>query len=88
MRRWGVNPNQAIHALNKIAYELERGKVPETARVIQDIEAAIIAANACIDAVDEAQKLFESFKGHPIWLGEGGWMSNAKGFGKRRMMNY
>lgn len=69
MRRWGVNPNQAIHALNKIAYELERGKAPETARVVQDIEAAIIAANACIDAVDEAQKLFESFKGRPYLAG-------------------
>lgn len=69
MKRWGVNLNQAIHALNKIAYELGHGKAPETARVLQDIKAATIAANACIDAVDEAQKLFESFKEHPYLTG-------------------
>ena len=69
MRRWGVNLNQAIHALNKIAYELGHGKAPEMTRVIQDIEAATIAANACIDAVDEAQKLFKSFEGHPYLAG-------------------
>ena len=68
-RRRGVNLNRAIHALNKIAYELGHGKAPEMTRVIQDIEAATIAANACIDAVDEAQKLFESFEGHPYLAG-------------------
>lgn len=52
-----------------IAYELGHGKAPEMTRVIQDIEAATIAANACIDAVDEAQKLFESFEGHPYLAG-------------------
>lgn len=69
MRGWGVNLNQAIHALNKIAYELGHGKAPETARVLQDMEAAIIATNACIDATGEAQKLFESFERHPYLAG-------------------
>lgn len=69
MRRWGVNLNQAIHALNAIAYELRHGKTPEAPHILRSIEAAIAAANICIDAVGEMQGRFDSFEGHPYLTG-------------------
>lgn len=59
MRHWGYQRNQAVHALNRIAYYLERGQM-DTADVLE----ALCDVSRRLDAIEFAAELIaESARG-------------------------